>query len=123
MNKKYAVLFLALALILGASACQKKETGEAIYTAGTYSASAQGYGGAVTVEITVDESKITVVKVSGDQETPGVGGAALEELGKQIKEKGADIDGVSGATMTSNGAKAAAAECIAKAKGESGKTA
>ena len=111
MNKKYAVLFLALALILGAAACQKKETGEAIYTAGTYSASAQGYGGAVTVEI------------SGDQETPGVGGAALEELGKQIKEKGADIDGVSGATMTSNGAKAAAAECIAKAKGESGKTA
>ena len=111
MNKKYAVLFLALALILGAAACQKKETGEAIYTAGTYSASAQGYGGAVTV------------KISGDQETPGVGGAALEELGKQIKEKGADIDGVSGATMTSNGAKAAAAECIAKAKGESGKTA
>ena len=42
MNKKYAVLFLALALILGAAACQKKETGEAIYTAGTYSASAQG---------------------------------------------------------------------------------
>ena len=119
MNKKYAVLFLALALILGAAACQKKETGEAIYTAGTYSASAQGYGGAVTVEITVDESKITAVKISGDQETPGVGGAALEELGK----KGADIDGVSGATMTSNGAKAAAAECIAKAKGESGKTA
>ena len=42
-------------------------------------------------------------------------------LGKQIKEKGADIDGVSGATVTSNAAKAAAADCIAQAKGEKGK--
>ena len=107
--KKYAVLLLALALALTAAACQKKETGEDIYSAGTYTASAQGYGGEVTVEITVDKSSITQVKISGDQETPDVGGAALPELGKQIKEKGADIDGVSGATLTSNGARAAAA--------------
>ena len=123
MNKNYAALLLALALALGAAACQKKETGENLYTAGTYTASAQGYGGEVTVEITVDDSEITGVKISGDRETPNVGGAALPELGKQIKEKGADIDGIAGATLTSNGAKAAAAECIAKAKGESGKMA
>ena len=122
--KKKLSLFLALSLVLSLAACGKKEPeAEKLYTAGTYTESAQGYGGPVTVEITVDERKSTAVKISGDQETPGVGGAALEELGKQIKEKGADIDGVSGATMTSNGAKAAAAECIAKAKGESGKTA
>lgn len=119
--KKYAVLILALALALGAAACQKKETGENLYTAGTYTASAQGYGGEVTVELTVDAKEITEVKISGGQETANVGGAALPELGKQIKEKGADIDGVSGATVTSNAAKAAAADCIAQAKGEKGK--
>ena len=119
--KKYAVLILALALALGSAACQKKETGESLYTAGTYTASAQGYGGEVTVELTVDAKGITEVKISGGQETPDVGGAALPELGKQIKEKGADIDGVSGATVTSNAAKAAAADCIAQAKGEKGK--
>ena len=124
--KKFAALALVGAMALSLAACGPKDEPKdsqtpdqsGIYTPGTYEGSAQGYGGPVTVSITVDANAITDVKVTGDQETPTVGGAALDTLADQIKEKGADIDGVSGATMTSNGAKAAAADAIAKAKGE-----
>ncbi|MCI8473726.1 MAG: FAD-dependent oxidoreductase [Oscillospiraceae bacterium] len=87
------------------------------YTPGTYEGSAQGFGGMVTVTLTVDASGVTDVKIAGDSETPAIGGAALETLATQIKEKGAAIDGVAGATLTSNAVKAAAEAALAKAKG------
>ncbi|MCI9402723.1 MAG: FAD-dependent oxidoreductase [Oscillospiraceae bacterium] len=124
-SKRILALSLALALALSVAGCQKKDPApeeSGIYTPGTYTSEAQGYGGTVTVEITVDANAITDVKVTGDQETPSVGGAHLEELADQVKEKGAEIDGVSGATVTSKAVKAAAADCIAKAKGETGET-
>lgn len=89
------------------------------YTPGTYTGEGQGFGGAVTVELTVSDSAVTDVKITGDAETPTVGGAALEELTNQVKNaQGADIDGVSGATITSNAVKEGAAVAIAAAKGE-----
>lgn len=89
------------------------------FTPGTYTGEGQGYGGPVVVELTTSDSAITDVKITGDQETPAVGGAALEELAGQIKTaQSADIDGVSGATLTSNGVREAAAAAIAAAKGE-----
>ena len=89
------------------------------FTPGTYTGEAQGYGGPVVVELTTSDTSITDVKITGDQETPAVGGAALEELAGQIKTaQSADIDGVSGATLTSNGVREAAAAAIAAAKGE-----
>ncbi len=91
------------------------------YTPGTYTGDAQGYGGMVTVEITVDESSITDVKVTGDKETPTVGGAHLEELAEQVKTaQSAEIDGVTGATFTSNAVKEAAQAAIDAAKGLGG---
>lgn len=90
-----------------------------IYTAGTYTGEAVGYGGTVSVTITTDANNITDVKITGDQETPAVGGAALETLAGQIKEiQSAEIDGVSGATLTSNAAREGAAKAIAAARGE-----
>ena len=115
---KRLALILALVLVFSLFACNKGETGEKIYTAGTYTGEGQGYGGAVVVELTTSESAITNVKITGDKETPAVGGAALEELAGQIKKaQSAEIDGVSGATLTSNGVKEAAAAAIAAAKG------
>jgi fumarate reductase flavoprotein subunit len=88
-------------------------------TAGTYTGEADGFGGTVTVEITTDGETITDVKAEGADETPNVGGAALDELASQILEaQSADIDGVSGATFTSDGVKAAAEKAIAAAQGE-----
>ena len=72
-------------------------------------ARARRYGGTVTVTITTDDSSILEVTATGDQETPTVGGAALDELASQVLDaQSAEIDGVSGATGTSNGVRAAA---------------
>lgn len=99
------------------SAEETKEKG--IYTPGTYSGESQGYGGTVTVAITVDADMITEVTITGDQETETVGGAALAELAQQIKDaQDSQIDGVARATVTSTGVRSAAAAAIAQAKGE-----
>ena len=113
--KKLVALLLSLCLVLG---CVSFAAAEG-YTAGTYGAAAQGFGGDVKVVITVDESgAIADVAITGDSETPTVGGAALETLIEQIKEKqSADIDGVSGATLTSNAVKEATAKALNLASG------
>lgn len=126
MKKRTLALFLTLALTVPLSGCSGKpqeSPAAGTYTPGTYKGSGQGYGGTVTVSITVDAEAITDVTITGDQETPTVGGAAMEELAAQVKEKGADIDGVSGATMTSNGVKEAAQAAIDSAKGGGGASA
>lgn len=121
--KKICALVLAGAMALSLAACGPKEEPKGseapgIYTPGTYEGSAQGYGGTVTVSVTVDANAITDVKITGNDETPAVGGAALPTLEEQVKEKGAEIDGVSGASVTTKAVKEAAAAAIAKAKGE-----
>ncbi len=86
---------------------------------GTFTGTGAGFGGDITATVTVSDSKITACTLTGDKETPAIGGAALPKLEEQVKAAGsADIDGVSGATMTSNGVKAAVAAALAQAKGE-----
>ena len=77
MKKLNKVLISALMILsLGACSSGSSSTGGK-YTAGTYSASTKGFGGDVTVTLTVDSDKITDVVVEGNDETPAVGGAAL----------------------------------------------
>lgn len=84
----------------------------------TLTAEAPGFGGAVSVTLTVEDGKITAAEITGDSETPEVGGAALEPLAEQLVAAGnAEIDGVAGATFTSNAVKEAAAAALAKAGG------
>lgn len=91
--------------------------GEGLYKPGTYTASAQGYAGEITVEVTVDESKITELSIDGPDETPTVGGEAIKTLTESIKAAGSDqVDGVSGATVTSDAVKKATGEALAQAK-------
>jgi uncharacterized protein with FMN-binding domain len=92
-------------------------SGAGIYNPGTYSAKAQGYRGEVTVTLTVDGNNITDVSIDGSDETPEVGGAALDTLAENIKKANSDqIDGVSGATVTSDAVKEATAAALADAK-------
>jgi len=94
-------------------------SGEAIYTPGTYSASAQGAESQVTVTMTFSDSAITKVEVDASNETESLGAAAAEELAEQVlNAQSSEIDGVTGSTVTSNAVKTAAADCIAQAKGE-----
>lgn len=90
-----------------------------IYNEGTYSATARGYGGDVTVTIKVTEKEIKDVKIEGAQETPEIGGQAVAQLPNIIwKEQSSSIDGVSGATITSNAVKKALNKAMGQAARE-----
>lgn len=109
--KKVLTMILSLTLLISMTACQTQKPAEGKYTPGTYSAQAQGFGGTVTATITTDANAVTEVVLEGAEETPAVGGAALETLAAAIKETGsAEIDGVSGATVTSNAVKTAVSQ-------------
>ena len=85
---------------------------------GTYTGKGAGFGGEIAATITVVDGKITACTLTGSGETPAIGGAALPTLEAQVTTAGsADIDGVAGATMTSNGAKAAVADALGQAAG------
>ena len=115
--KKILAVLMAVALLLPLMA--GVAAAEEVLNDGTYSAEQQGFGGPVKVEITIDGGKINAVAVTGDSETAGIGGAALEPLAEQVKEaQSAAIDGVSGATLTSGAVKAATAEILAEASGK-----
>lgn len=89
-----------------------------IYKPGTYSAKASGIGN-VVVTMTFDTDKITDVVLDVSGETPAIGQAAAEQLKKSLLAmQSAEIDAVSGATITSRAVHQAAAKCIAQAKGE-----
>ncbi|MBP3241510.1 MAG: FMN-binding protein [Oribacterium sp.] len=89
-----------------AAATTEAAATEAAAEAETLTGEADGFGGKVTVELTVKEGTITDATITGDGETPAVGGAALDTLKEQvIAANGPDIDGVSGATVTSTAVK------------------
>lgn len=66
---------------------------------------AEGYGGTITAEVTVAGDKILDLSLTGDKETPEIGGAAMAALQDAIikNQSVQGIDAVSGATWTSNG--------------------
>ena len=72
---------------------------------GSYSGSANGFGGPVNVTFTVSGGVIAELEISGDSETPSIGGAAIPELQAAILEAGTieGVDTIGGATLTSNG--------------------
>ena len=89
------------------------------YTPGSYTASADGFGGPVDVTVEIGEKGgISNLTVTGESETPDVGGAAIPLLKQAILTKqDADVDAVTGATFTSDAVKLAAAEALAQAGG------
>ena len=106
--KKTAAILLSGALLLSMTACEeKKPAGE------TLTGTGKGYGGDVTVTLIREEGTITACSIKGEKETPEIGGKALADLEQQVvAANGYDIDGVSGATMTSKGVKAAVAAAL-----------
>ena len=91
------------------------EAAGGIYVPGTYTAEATGMG-KVIVNVTVDANAITAIEIDGSGETPGIGQAAIEPLGEQVMTaQGATIDGVTGATLTSNAVRTAVASALVKA--------
>ena len=89
------------------------------YTPGTYEGTAEGISSTVKVTMTFSDSAVTDVVVDTSGETASFGAAAADELREQLMAAGsAEIDGVSGSTITSDAVMKAAKSCYAQAKGE-----
>ena len=89
------------------------------YIPGTYEGTAEGISSTVKVTMTFSDSAVTDVVVDTSGETASFGAAAADELREQLMAAGsAEIDGVSGSTVTSNAVMKAAKSCYAQAKGE-----
>lgn len=130
--KKSLALLLSLMLCIGLFGCsQSAETQPTatpaaetpapagIYTPGTYTATAKGFGGNIEVSVTVDENAIVEVAAVGASETQGIGSNAIDQLPAQIVEaQSADVDTVSGCTVSSTALLEAAKQALAQARGE-----
>lgn len=92
---------------------------ESIYTPGTYTASVEGYNGPITATVIVTDKDIEELILDGPHESPEYGGKALRTLRMvMLKQQTAEVDGVSGATGTSDVAKAAVSEALKAARGQ-----
>lgn len=88
-----------------------------IYVPGTYTGTGDGFGGGiVTATVTVDENSILNVTLDGSTQTPEIGGVAIPTLEANAMAQGADMDGVTDATLTSDGARQAVANALENAK-------
>lgn len=105
----------ALAACNGSSA--SSGAADAIYTPGTYTGTATGIG-EVKVTMTFSATAITEVVIDASNETESIGGVAAPTLQEAIMAaQGTEIDNISGATVTTNAVKKAAASCIEQAMG------
>lgn len=90
---------------------------EAKYKAGTYSAEASGHNPGVKVTAEFSANELKKVTIDASNETESIGGKAATELEKQLlKKQSAEIDGVSGATETSNAVKNAYKDILSQAQ-------
>ena len=92
-------------------------SGDAVYTPGTYTGTATGIG-EVKVTMTFSETAITDVVIDASNETESIGGVAAPTLKDALMAaQSTEIDNISGATITTNAVKKAAASCIEQAMG------
>ena len=107
--KKFASVLLSMMLATGLAAGASAET---------YTGTAQGMGGDVSVTLTVEDGKITAAEVVGENETKGIGYEPCAEgtyAAAIVEAQGADIDNISGATVTTNAVKEAAKKAMVAA--------
>ena len=109
----------ALAACNTASSSTAASGATGTYIPGTYEGTAEGISSTVKVTMTFSDSAVTDVVVDTSGETASYGAAAADQLREQLMAAGsAEIDGVSGSTITSDAVMKAAKSCYAQAKGE-----
>lgn len=112
---KWLISLLVSAALLLACIClydnaDAKPQGE------VFTGKAQGMMCEIVAEVTVADGKIVDVKLTGADETPALGGKVLEEMpAKIVAAQSADVDGMTGATVTTEAVKAAVKEALTKA--------
>ena len=106
-----------LAACNAASSASGVSSATGIYTPGTYTATAKGMS-EITATVTFDANTITKVELDLSGETESIGVAAKDKLIEQIMNaQTSQIDGVTGATVTSKAVQNAVADCIQQASG------
>ena len=119
MKQSIAALAMAAVVavsLLGYGCGSKSASTTGAGATGDFTGTAKGFGGDVTVTLTLTDGKITGCTAEGADETKGVGSKAIEQLPAAIAESGSiAVDGVSTATITSNAIKEAAAAAITAA--------
>ncbi len=84
---------------------------------GTYEGTGKGFGEDIKVEVEVKDGKVASIEILEHNETPDISDPALEETPEAIIEaQSIEVDGVSGATVTSDGIKKAVMDALSKAK-------
>lgn len=109
MIRKKLSMLLATALVFAMSTslfvgCSSNNTdSKSTAKAGTYTATEKGFGGDVTVNVTIaEDGSIESIDVTADSETPDIGGKAAPQLAETIvNNQSLAVDTVSGATVTS----------------------
>ena len=119
---KKSVSALAMAAVIAVSlfgyGCGAKSasTSSDAGVSGDFTATAKGFGGDVSVTLTLTDGVITGCTAEGKDETEGVGSQAIAKMPGAIAESGSiAVDGVSGATITSTAIKEAAAAALTAA--------
>lgn len=118
--KKNIFLVGALALVLAACGNSDKKPAEEKAeeaTEKTGTATAAGYGGDIKLTVTMEGDKIKDIAVDEHKESEGIGADALPKLVEEAKKaNSAEIENVSGATVTSEAFKAALKDAMEAAK-------
>lgn len=106
-------------LLAAVFACCMMATAVAEYKDGTYEVTSSGFGGEIVLSVTISAERIADVQVLRNAETEGVGSLAIQALPAVfVEENKADVDGVAGATITSNALKEGVARALKMAAGE-----
>ena len=115
--KKTLAILLALCMVCSLSVSAWAD--DAVFAnPGTYTASAAGRNGDVTLTVEVTSDAIVSIEVE-NEETPTIGGAALETLTEEvIGSQSIAVDAVAGATMSSNAFISALQSCVEQAGGD-----
>ena len=114
--KKIIFIIFSL-LICGCSSTNNVEEKNHVYNDGTYSITAHGYGGDFQVDVIMREDQIVDVLVKEHNETPSIGGVAIEQIIANMKDKNTyEVDVITGATKTSQGMISAVEEAMTNAK-------
>lgn len=117
------IIFLSLAIMLcgcSQSDQSQKEEKTTVYKDGTYETTAIGYGGEFHVETIIKDDKIQDVIIKEHNETPSIGGVALEQMSANMKKENSyDVDTISGATKSSQALKEAVTKAFEQAKNKS----
>ena len=96
---------------------EESDDSENVYKDGTYTGSAQGFGGAITVQVTLSNDEITDIQVTS---APGEDSAYLSQgegvISSIISAQSTDVDTVSGATFSSTGIINAVVDALGKAE-------